>query len=168
MSAILSRCGKYRYRLTRSVGMGDRVVAFIGVNPSTADATTDDATVRKWCGFARRWGFDRVEVVNLFAYRSTNVRALANVHDPVGPENDRHIADVLSATSLVVPCWGSASKIPFGLCMRIGIVRCMLEATDVEMMSLGTTKHGDPKHPLMLGYDTQLEPWPARLAGERA
>lgn len=159
MSAVISRCGQYRYRLTRSVGMGDRVVAFVGVNPSTADASADDATVRKWCGFARRWGFDRIEVVNLFAYRSTDVRALATAEDPVGPHNDAHTRTVIAGAQLIVPCWGRITKLPDRLCSRIGTVREMLYAADADLKCLGRTKDGDPRHPLMLAYATPLEPW---------
>lgn len=107
MGAVLSSCGRYRYRLGRQFGLGDRNVVFVGVNPSTADATVDDPTVRKWIGFAKRWELDRIEVVNLFAYRATDVRALAEAADPVGPENDAYLRAALAGAELVVPCWGS-------------------------------------------------------------
>lgn len=160
MSAVISACGTYRYSLTRNLGMGDRVVTFIGVNPSTADATTDDATVRKWCGFAKRWGFDRIEVVNLFAYRATDVRALAEVEDPVGPANNMQIRAAIDRAQLVVPCWGSRAKLPPRLVGRIDLVRVMLRVAGVELKCFGKTQQGDPRHPLMLGYDTALEQWP--------
>lgn len=160
MSAVISPCGLYRYHLSRSIGMGDRRVTFIGVNPSTADAHVDDATVRKWVGFARRWGFDRIDVVNLFAFRATDVRQLPKVADPVGPANDHHITVALERADLVVPCWGSITKLPWQLCSRIAAVREMLYNADRPLQCLGKTKHGDPRHPLMLGYDTPLEAWP--------
>ena len=162
MSAVISECGRYRYRLTRSVGMGSRVVVFVGVNPSTADAATDDATVRKWCGFARRWGFDKIEVVNLFAFRSTDVRALAAAEDPVGPRCDEHLAEAISAAEWIVPCWGSSTKVPGHLRGRIANVsRLLLERRPARasLLCLGRTSSGDPRHPLMLGYNTPLEPW---------
>lgn len=160
MSAVLSDCGKYRYSLSRQFGLGDRSVTFIGVNPSTADAEVDDATVRKWIGFAKRWGYDGIEVVNLFAFRSTDVRALATADDPVGISNDRYTERALLRASMVVPCWGSITKIPDALRGRIDIVRdWMNRAVNAPVKCLGYTKHGDPRHPLMLGYDTPLEPW---------
>ena len=159
MTAVISACGKYRYRLSRQFGLCARTVTFIGVNPSTADAEIDDATVRKWVGFAKRWGFDRIEVVNLFAFRSTDVRALATADDPVGPNNDYHTKRALQEAALVVPCWGSVTKLPDALCGRIGIVRDWITAVDVPVKCLGFTKHGDPRHPLMLGYDTPLVGW---------
>jgi hypothetical protein len=161
MGAILSTCGRYRYGLDRSLSMGDRIVAFIGVNPSTADADVDDATVRKWRGFSARWGFDKFFVGNLFAWRSTDVRALATAGDPVGPENDAHLRVMLSYAELVVPCWGDSGKLPAHLRMRIEAVRELICESERPAKCLGLTKGGDPKHPLMLGYSTQLQDWRA-------
>ena len=72
-SAIISHCGTYRYRLDRMVSDSGPVYAFFGVNPSTADASVDDATVRKWRGFVQRWGGSRFIVGNVFAYRATGI-----------------------------------------------------------------------------------------------
>ena len=161
MSAVISPCGLYRYRLERHFRPGHgRSVAFIGVNPSTADATTDDATVRKWIGFARRWDFDRIVVVNLFAYRSTDVRSLALQLDPVGPDNDGHVADVIAAADLVVPCWGSHTKLPGRLQHRTQDVHGLIVRSGRAAKCLGRTASGDPRHPLMLGYDTPLVDYP--------
>ncbi len=161
MGAILSADGRYRYGLDRSIGMGDRVVAFIGVNPSTADANVDDATVRKWRGFSARWGFDKFFVGNLFAWRSTDVRALATAEDPVGPETDAHLRVMLSYAELVVPCWGDSGKLPVSLRMRVEAVRELICESGRPVKCLGLTKGGDPKHPLMLGYSTALQDWRA-------
>lgn len=158
MSAIISQCGRYRYRLERETCPG-RVVAFIGVNPSTADADTDDATVRKWRGFSTRWGFGRFVVGNLFAYRATDVRELAAAGDPVGHENNEHLRALLDGVDLVVPCWGSRGKLPPSLRHRIDDVRQMLRNCASPVRVLGLTSSGDPRHPLMLGYDTALEDW---------
>lgn len=159
MSAVISACGLYRYHLTRAWGDGKQV-AFIGVNPSTADATTDDATVRKWRGFAQRWGFDGFKVCNLFAYRATDVRELAKVSDPVGPENDGFLLSAFGGADLIVPCWGDSAKLPPRLRPRIGEVRETLRRiTCAPIRVLGLTASGHPKHPLMLGYATELQDW---------
>lgn len=163
MSAILSPCGTYRYQLQRTWGEGRRV-AFIGVNPSTADATTDDHTVRKWRGFASRWGFDGFVVGNLFAYRSTNVRMLALAEDPVGPDNDHHLRTMLAAADLVVPCWGSLEKVPGWKAKQLmrdrsEAVRGLLRESGLPVQVLGLTVQGDPLHPLTLGYETKLRDW---------
>ena len=65
MSATISQCGLYRYTLDRAWANG-RTITFVGVNPSTADAAIDDATVRRWRGFSERWGYVGFTVVNLF------------------------------------------------------------------------------------------------------
>lgn len=161
MSAVISPCGMYRYRLTRDFAEGrPHRVVFVGVNPSTADATLDDATVRKWTGFASRWGtYAGFDVGNLFAFRSTDVKALASAADPVGPENDRHLFDLLSEADTVVPCWGDRAKIPKCLWPRIDRVRSLIAQSAAPVFVFGLTKGGDPKHPLMLGYNTQITEW---------
>ena len=80
MGAVISECGTYRYRLHRGEG---RTLMFLMVNPSTADAEQDDATIRKCLGFAERNGFGRIVVGNLFAYRAKDVNALRKAIDPV-------------------------------------------------------------------------------------
>lgn len=157
MSAIISPCGKYRYRLSR--GISGKRVGFIGVNPSTADATQDDATVRKWAGFASRWGYVGFDVGNLFAYRSTDVKALAHVDDPIGVANDAHLKELMVTVDAIVPCWGDRNKLPKELHWRIDRVKQLITLTAVPVFIFGLTKSGDPKHPLMLGYDTQLTEW---------
>lgn len=156
MSAIISECGLYRYRLDRHVDIGGLTFAFFGVNGSTATADTDDATVRKWIGFSRRNAARRFIVGNAFGYRATDVRELAKVPDPVGPDNDRYIGEIIAEADVLVPCWGNSDKVPehlwhhFDSLMR----RCIYSGKPVKVF--GWTKSNDPKHPLMLGYDTPL------------
>lgn len=73
--AVISQDQLYRYLLWRRWGTGP-VVTWLMCNPSTADATVDDATIRKCTGFAKRWGFDGIHVINLFALRSRDPLAL--------------------------------------------------------------------------------------------
>jgi len=69
-SASFSRCGKYRYQLVRQWVDGQGCCVFIGLNPSTADHRNDDPTIRRCMGFARRWGYQKMVMINLFAYRT--------------------------------------------------------------------------------------------------
>src|SRR5690242_18477735 len=89
-SAIISPCGCYRYRLERD-GPGEGPTVVIMVNPATADAEQDDATIRKLKGFGARNGWGQIIVGNLFAYRATDVRELGKVTNPVGNQNDAHL-----------------------------------------------------------------------------
>lgn len=85
-TAEISACGKYRYFLQRRWGDGN-CVTWIMLNPSTADHTIDDPTIRRCCGFSRSWGYSGIFVVNLFAYRSPSPKDLLAASDPVGEHN---------------------------------------------------------------------------------
>lgn len=163
MSAIISPCGLYRYTLERDVcqpsAHGPIVFAYFGVNPSTADASIDDATVRKWRGFGKRWGATRFIVGNVYAYRATDVRALYTVGDPIGPENDHYLAKIIAEADILIPCWGDRGKLPSHLRGRLNEVTDRLVASGKPVVTFGLTKGGDPMHPLMLGYETPLMAW---------
>lgn len=157
MSAVLSECGRYRYRLTREIapplGAQDtHVVTFVMLNPSTADATVDDPTIRRCLGFARDWGYHRLEVVNLYGLRATNPKALRRVADPVGPENDHHIAAVAASADLVVGAWGVHAT-------DDQRVREVMRIIGRPIHALGVTKAGAPRHPRLLRRDAELRPW---------
>jgi hypothetical protein len=159
MSAILSDCGTYRYFLERVLAESGITVAFIGVNPSTADAIIPDQTDMKWRGFARLMGARRYIAGNPFAFRSADVTALARANDPIGPDNDRYLKWIVEKADIVVPCWGSRTKLPKPLRGRLDVVRDMLFDAGKEIRIFGLTASGDPKHPLMLGYNTELVEW---------
>ena len=70
-SAVLSADEEQRYLLTRRTrGGNDLLVNFIMLNPSTADAESDDQTIRRCKGFAQSWGFEYMAVTNLWSYRT--------------------------------------------------------------------------------------------------
>lgn len=156
MSAVISSCGQYRYRLEREVGMVGPVYAFFGINPSTADASLDDATVRKWIGFTKLWGGSRFIVGNVFAYRSKDVKLLAGIPDPFGPDIGDHVSDILAEADILVPCWGDTGKVPPKLQFAFDVLMDALNSSGKPVRHLGLTKGGDPRHPLMLGYSTPL------------
>lgn len=155
MSAVLSECGRYRYLLERDLGVGTGEVAWIMINPSTADARVDDATIRKVCGFSQRWGYRHVAVVNLYAYRATDVRELRGVRDPRGPHNARWITHIMGRASRVVAAWGRSSKFPES--GADWFVRQQAKGLGIPLWCLGKCADGHPRHPLMIGYDCALE-----------
>jgi hypothetical protein len=159
MSAIISPCGTYRYRLERSVSTDGVVYAYFGVNGSTATAAQDDHTVTKWIGFTERTGGKRFIVGNAFAYRAKDVAALNGAEDPVGPDNDTHLDQIIRDADILVPCWGSRTKIPVRLRASLDILRTRLFASGKPVKVWGFTKSGDPLHPLTLGYATPLVDW---------
>jgi hypothetical protein len=140
---IFSPCRQYRYTLWRTWNMyRPGYLQVIGLNPSTADETQDDPTIRRCISFAQLWGYGALCVTNLFAYRATNPRALYEVSDPVGHDNDRYIANIACDASLILAAWGTHGAYQGRWQHVAGIV------AGPKLMCLGTTKHGFPRHPL--------------------
>jgi hypothetical protein len=131
------------------------VVAFVMLNPSTADAEVLDPTVRRCVGFARAWGFGGVQVVNLFAFRATDPRDLLRAAAPEGPGNDRAILDATSRADRVVVAWGTRGTHRG----RASAVAGLLEAGAIRPVTLGTTRDGHPRHPLYVRGDTRPIGW---------
>ena len=159
--AVLSKDGRYRYRLSRTWASHGKPCAFIGANPSTADATTDDPTVRKMTALAQRWGCSSLHVVNVAAYRATDPRHLAGIDDPIGPDNDAHLLavtrDVLARGGPVVAAWGTVAPTS----AAAHAVR-LLAAAGIPLLALRTTRQGHPGHPLYVRTDAIPSPWPPR------
>jgi len=122
------------------------------LNPSTADATKDDPTIRRCISFARREKATHLIVLNLFALRSTNPEALKTAEDPIGPDNDKHLQEFLvDDISWKVAAWGShpfAKERAKDVTRRFGPFHC-----------LGKTKDGSPRHPLYVKSDAPLKEW---------
>lgn len=158
-SAIISDCGLYRYRLERHGLAGSGAVAWIMVNPSTADADQDDATIRKVIGFTNRLGGGWAVVGNKFAYRATDISALKTVRDARGPENNAHLERIMGDAPTVIVAWGPLAKLPKHLRNRWRTICDVADRAGVRLMCLGTAQDGHPRHPLMLAYDTPLIEW---------
>jgi hypothetical protein len=160
--ASFSACRTYRYRLWRSWGPRDRRCVFVGLNPSTADESRDDPTIRKCVGFAKRWGFGAVEVVNLFAYagaQSTDPRSLLGVSDPIGPENDAALRTAFRDANRIVWAWGRHDPRVRSLVQaRVASPRWPGRGHRCETGCLGRSQDGSPRHPLRIAYATRFEP----------
>jgi hypothetical protein len=159
VSAIISPCGQYRYKLTREAHDLHTTCGpalFIMLNPSTADAALDDPTIRRCRGFAKTWDCAGIEVANLYALRATNPTELWTHADPVGPDNDMHLAALIREHETIVCAWG-ANAAP----ERVEQVRKMFGRMN-RPMSLGVTKAGAPRHPLYIRADEPLVDWPGQ------
>jgi hypothetical protein len=154
-SARLSPHVLYRYSPTHRWGRGGRTATFIMLNPSTADATVDDPTIRRCIGFARSWGCQGLSVLNLYALRATDPAELWRASDPVGPDNDAYLADHFSSAQTwpLVAAWGSAAN-------PERVAQVLALSGTAELQALGVTKTGQPRHPLYLRADCALSPWP--------
>lgn len=174
MGALLSSCGTYRYVLTRKIEQPEHrtpsTVCWVMLNPSTADADTDDPTIRRCMGFSKRLGFTSMRVVNLLAYRATDPRELWKAKIPIGETilNQEAVRDQVALSSVVIAAWGAAPQaVPharrlWNAVLRQRIIDC-----------LGTTKSGAPKHPLYLAKNTPCVAWnqwrvPPEYLGEGA
>ena len=155
-SAAISDCGLYRYRLERRWAPGF-TVTWVMLNPSTADASTDDATLKRISGFSRRMGFGRLIVVNLYAYRATEPRDLWRAVDPVGPDNDEYLREAMAGHEVVV-AWGAHAR-PDRIARFLEIHRGAPGAGRLHALAL--TAAGQPRHPLYLRGDLVMQPWTA-------
>lgn len=155
--AVLSDDGQYRYWLERTWNASRPPLVWIMLNPSTADAKVDDATIRVCMGRAHKLVAGGIIVVNLFAYRATRPADLYHQVDPIGPENNAYLLRAMEIDSVrIVVAWGAHG-------VYRGRDRAVWELFNTlrrdPLYCLGTTKGGSPKHPLRISYDTPLVPW---------
>lgn len=170
--AVLSPDGRYRYLLWRDLDRPEdtdglwgsprpatRSCLFVMLNPSTADASVDDNTIRRCKGFARREGCDRLEVVNLYAWRATDPDELvaAGEDRAMGPDNWGHIVKAIERARLVICAWGSwwDSQSPRNRLSRVN-VEAEVARQGKTAFALGLTKTGQPRHPLYVKGDAPL------------
>lgn len=121
------------------------------LNPSTADAMVDDPTIRRCIGFSRRWGYDEMVVVNLYALRATDPAELGRAVDPFGPHNADTIDRHLRSSEAVIAAWGAHPWVTRVAAPILGAQR--------TFHCLGRTKAGHPRHPLYVGREATLEVW---------
>jgi hypothetical protein len=169
-TAVFSPDRTYRYSLTRRWDNTAPLACFIMVNPSTADALTDDPTIRRCCSFARSWGAGGLLVVNLFALRATNPDELRRHPDPVGPDNDYAIRYLLSANPYRPPGWVVAAWGVHGLLdgRDEQVFALVADTPAAGLQCLGTTRDGQPRHPLYVRGGTPLAAFPEAACPTRA
>ncbi len=167
--ATISPCGTYRYWLERvwapdPMAMRKGYVNFLMLNPSTADAEKDDPTVRKCMGFARRWGYDAMHIVNLFALRSTDPNALNRAAHATafGPDNAAMIEAGFLSAPLTVCAWGGHPAAARGIASVAEIYRRM--DCKPRVVALRLNADGSPQHPLYVPYDVTPVPFSLEAA----
>ncbi|WAL58838.1 DUF1643 domain-containing protein [Thermocoleostomius sinensis] len=163
--AIFDQDHRYRYLLWRTWELAAPRLAFVMLNPSTADAHTNDPTIRRCISFAQSWGYGSLEVVNLFARMATHPRQLQQVTDPVGVECDRHLIGAISRADRVILAWGKGGSLyqrdrsVLQLLTHHRANHCVVP----PLYCLGVTQNGQPRHPLYLRRNTQLSPFPLSI-----
>lgn len=153
--ATYSDCEKFRYALTRIWDPKGTRINFLMLNPSTATEVQNDPTVERCERRARALGHGAFRVTNIFAFRATDPKVMRAAPDPIGPENDAAILDAATWADAVVCAWGT-----HGAHMDRGRhVEGLLRGADLNLLHLGLSKAGHPKHPLYIGYAVQPENW---------
>lgn len=148
--AVISNCGSYRYSLTRRWS-NEPTLMWVMLNPSTADAFTDDPTIRRCVGFAKGWGYGEIVVANLFALRTPSPAEMKVHPDPVGPKNDYWLKRLSAGAWMTIAAWGNhGSHLDRGT-----IVRPILR----KLHHMGLTEAHQPKHPLYLPRETKAARW---------
>lgn len=150
--AVISDDLRFRYRLWRTWDSEAYKVLWIMLNPSTADADLDDATIRKCIAFTKLWHRGSIEVANLYAYRTKSPAELKKAQYPNG-HNDRVLAmlfETYQAGDLVIAAWGAHAQPN-----RAKDVQVDALLAGVPLYHLGLNKDGSPKHPLYLPLDSK-------------
>lgn len=162
-----SECRRYRYTLWREwdtldmfegCNDGERGEAIrheylmvIGLNPSTADETKDDPTIRKCIGFAKRWGFGALCMTNLFAWRDTKPENMKKSPEPIGMDNRYWVAKCAAGAAMVLAAWGKNGS-HLGQENKVAM---WIRDVGVKMFCLCKNNDGSPMHPLYVPYETK-------------
>lgn len=153
--AYVSADGVYRYWLTRVWNDALPLLPWVMLNPSTADHMNDDPTIKRVCGFSHREGFGGALVMNLFALRATDPAVMLDSADPIGPENAEWLTEMVgrqvAAPAPIMCGWGANAGVA-GFSWAAGA-----RSLGAQLVCLGRTAEGHPKHPLYLSGDTPVE-----------
>lgn len=154
--AQFSHCGTYRYRLWRQWDESRRALAFIMLNPSTADERRNDPTIARCLARAVASGFGRLEVVNLYPLRATDPNELLKHPDPLGPKSlaDAAIVDALDHTDIAVCAWGAHPAAVYRAAEVLGMLAAAQRSG--RLYHLGLNRDGSPRHPLYIAASVRL------------
>jgi hypothetical protein len=158
-SAVFGAGALHRYALTRTWDDGPHAV-FVLLNPSTASTHSDDPTLRRVRSFARREGYSGLVLVNCFSLRATDPRTLrtrtpAALAEAVGEHTDALLALLAGRVGDVIVGWGV-----WGATLhRAAAVGAILTRNGARLWALGTTRAGQPRHPLFVPARTPLVPY---------
>lgn len=163
MRTILSAKRDYRFTLWRDwfedlfdhgayAAPTPNYVQFIGLNPSKADETTDDATIRVLRSFTKSFGYSRFVMTNLFSYRATDPKEMMKARDPIGYMNDPWLFALAKNAVMVVACWSAHGTFKG----RGAQVTKRMQDEGIDLKCFGVTANGQPRHPLRLSLKTTL------------
>jgi hypothetical protein len=155
---------EYRYSLVRHLNVPDKgygygTLLWVMLNPSTADQTVDDPTIRRVKSFTEREGFRRLVVVNLFAQRSTKPADLVVPSDDLWELNRRVLVDALERSDKIIVAWGASvpKHMRQSAWLTVSTFVEQAERNGRMLYCLGKTNTGEPRHPLYVKSDQPLE-----------
>lgn len=164
--AMTPWCGQiasngHRYALWRRIGIYDRIIHWIMLNPSSADGDTDDATMRRVTSYSQAWDFDLLTVGNLWSYRATKPADLRKWLNTGGEwvtranaKSDRRVAQMATRADRVIVAWGAAGRKDR---RSLAMLR-LLDSHGIEPYALSLTRRGEPVHPLRQAKSLQPRP----------
>ncbi len=148
--AAFSKNRLHRYCLIRIWDNTKPKVAFVGLNPSTANETEDDPTIRKVIGFAKEWGYGGFYMLNLFSRITPYSNELPHIQ-LLDKSSDYFLKTFADNSEKIVYCWGKFT---------------IAEARAKEVMNLlgpgwalAINQDGSPRHPLYVPKNTKLIPY---------
>jgi len=169
--ASFSSCGRYRWLLCRALveplpAEIPRTLIFVGLNPSRASEHRDDPTLRRLMAFGTRWRYHRLVVVNLFARISPSPGALQRCSDPIGDRTDAVLQHWMEdwADHPLWDLWlgwgtrGALFQRDEAILAKLAPALQSRVAGDGPL-TLGTTRNGQPRHPLYVPGDRVPTPW---------
>ena len=152
--AIFSDDKKHRFALWREWNHKLPSLAWIGLNPSTANEKEDDQTIRRAKVFCAEAGFGSLFMVNLFSYCETESKKLENhrVDELVVSATDFWLNHCVRSCNSMVAGWGDTGSL-YGRSKEIA------QRYAGRLLCLGTTNKGEPKHPLYIKATTKFTPY---------
>ncbi|WP_391561251.1 DUF1643 domain-containing protein [Novosphingobium sp.] len=159
MSAVMSPCETYRYRLERDFVQTGPTVAVFMVNPSWADAQIDDNTITRLVGFGKRLGWGKLIVGNVFAKRTEDVNQIGKQSQQVEDENLAHVTQIMRDAQIHIVAWGTLTKLPEYLREKWRLISETAKSEECNLQCFGTVQSGHPRHPGRISYDTPLRQW---------
>ncbi|OWO93731.1 hypothetical protein B5E41_15980 [Rhizobium esperanzae] len=151
MSAAISDCTFYRDELRRVWDAGKPILVVCMLNPSDADHRRNDRTVLVLIWFAKLWGYGGILIVNLHAWRSPSPKEMMKAKDSIGPRCDNFIDRALiiarHQNTPVLAAWGNGGD----YLSRDTWFKHRARQQLVDIVCLGLTKDGFPKHPMARG-----------------
>lgn len=161
-SAVFDESKRYRYSLKIEWDNKKGKVVFIMLNPSIADENEDDPTTKRCIYFAKKFGYGLLEIVNLFAYISTDYNRLKDIekHEAIGRENQKYIDLALKSADKIIAAWGENATIH----KRHRDIDELFAGHDIDCLG-SLTKTGHPRHPLYLSKNTELKPYKRKKQG---